>query len=39
MSQKRIEKEDKVNFNDASWSSTIVGVVGKRFHNNFKARF
>lgn len=35
MSQRIIEKEDKVNFND-SWFSTIVGVVGKRFYNNFK---
>jgi hypothetical protein len=38
MSQRRIEKEDKVNFNDA-WFSVIFGVVGKRFHNNFKAQF
>jgi hypothetical protein len=38
MSQRKIEKEDKINFDDA-WFNTIVGVVGKRFHNNFKARF
>jgi len=38
MSQKKIEKEDKINFNDA-WSNTIVGVVGKRFHSNFKTQF
>jgi hypothetical protein len=36
--QRKIENEDKVKFNEA-WSTTSIKVVGKRFHNNFRVGY
>jgi hypothetical protein len=34
----RIEKEDRVKFNEA-WFSISIKVAGERLHNNFRARY
>ncbi len=36
--QRKIEKEDKVKFNEA-WSSTSIRVVGEKLHNNFRVGY
>ncbi len=36
--QRRIEKENKVKFND-TWSIASVKAIGERFHNNFRLGF
>lgn len=33
--QRKIEKEDRVKFNDA-WSIVVIKDVGEIFHNNFR---
>jgi hypothetical protein len=38
VTQKNVEKENKVQFNNA-WFVTVVRATSERFHNNFKARF
>ncbi len=35
--QRHIEKQNRTRFNP--WSIGVIRVVGKKFHNNFKARF
>ncbi len=36
--QRRIEKENRVKFND-TWSITGVRAISERFHNNFRVGF